>query len=120
LVHPVIQGVTQQTLGGPWCIFIDLGGIFGRSLDPLWAPFCDPPAILSAKMGDRSQVHVFGDPGTAVTTECRDLMCHSYRKNCVFLHDVATFLFHEISVPGVALGVFSVTLGDLWGTFSGS
>ena len=83
-----------------------------------WNTFCDVSVIRGAKMGDRFQVHVLGDPGMEMMPECRGCMCYIRHKNMCF-REISLFpLIHEFGVPGVVLGAFLVTFGDLWGTLS--
>ena len=78
------KGSPNRHLEVQVCIFIDFRVILGVSWDPLWAPFCDFSVILGARMGDYFQVHVFGDPGMEMMSECSGRMCLNHRKNVVF------------------------------------
>ena len=56
-------------------IFIDFRVDLGSLLELTLAPFCCFSVILGIKMGDSFQVHVFGDPGMEMMSECRGCMC---------------------------------------------
>ena len=70
-------------------------------------------------MGDRVQVHVFGDPGTEMMPDCSGCMCLNHCKYCVCLMISLFTLFQLIGVPGVVLGVILVTFGDPGEHFGG-
>ena len=56
-------------------ILLILGLIWETSWDLLWKHFRDFSMIWGSKMGDRFQVHVFGDPGMEMMSECNGCLC---------------------------------------------
>ena len=68
----------------PNVLFYDFRVILGVSWDPLWAPFCDFPMILGARMGDWFQVHVFSDPWMEMMPDCRGCILYDHCKTDVF------------------------------------
>ena len=101
----------MYTLGSR-CLFLSiLGCLLGVSWDPLWRRGCDFSMILDAKMGDGSQVHVFGDPGMEMMSESGGCMCYKHTKNNGF-SDISLFpLIPELSVSREG---FRCHFGDFW------
>ena len=75
------RGTPNGHIGVQLFIFLDFRIPLGVSWDPLWRRVCDFSMILDAKMGDGSQVHVFGDPGMEMMPECNGCMCYKHSKN---------------------------------------
>ena len=71
----------MDTLGSRCSFLSILGCLLGVSWDPLWRRVCDFSMILDAKVGDGSQVHVFGVPGMEMMPECNGCMCYKHCKN---------------------------------------
>ena len=76
-----IQGSPNRHLEFQVCIFYDFRIIWGVPWEWLGAPFCDFSVIRCAKMGDRFQVHVLGDPGMEMMSESSGCLCYKHSKN---------------------------------------
>ena len=99
-------------------IFSDFRFTWGAPWEWLGAPFCDFSVIWGAKLGDRFQVHVLGDPGMEMMSESGGCMCYKHNKIMVLVIFHSFHLFKNLVSPGRVLGVILVTFGDLGHTFS--
>ena len=94
---------------------LDLGSLLGLTL----APFCCFSVILDTKMGDKVQVHVFGDPGMEMMPECTGCMCLNHCKTVLFFLWFHFFhLVTNLMSGGWGLGVILESVGLLGDTFS--
>jgi hypothetical protein len=101
----------MDTLGSRCSFLSILGCLLGVSWDPLRRHVCDFSMVLDAKMGDGSQVHVFGDPGMEMMSESGGCMCYKHSKNNGF-SDISLFpLIPEFSVSREG---FRCHFADFW------
>ena len=101
----------MDTLGSRCSFLSFFGCLLGVSWDPLWRHVCDFSMVLDAKMGDGSQVHVFGDPGMEMMSESGGCMSYKHRKNSGFRY---ISLFPRINEFSVSREGFRCHFGDFW------
>ena len=68
-------------------------------------------------MGDRFQVHVFGDPGMEMMPECNGCMCYNPNKRMCFERFHFFYLFTDLVSSGMDLDHIFVSFGNPGGLF---
>ena len=101
----------MDTLGSRCSFLSFFGCLLGVSWDPLWRHVCDFSMVLDAKMGDGSQVHVFGDPGMEMMSESGGCMCYKHNKNNGVSDISLVSLIQEFSVSREG---FRCYFADFW------